>query len=106
MNILLITFFSSITVFWLCVRAESKYWNNTLGFFSLVGAGVALAIAIGSLIMLPFYYGASVRTELLNRELNTNYTTKEVFFASDIIEEIRYIQRQRIDATIKLENPQ
>ena len=56
--------------------------------------------------MLPFYYGASVRTELLNRELNTNYTTKEVFFASDIIEEIRYIQRQRIDATIKLENPQ
>jgi hypothetical protein len=33
----------------------------------------------------------------LNREYNTNYTREEVFWASDVIETIRELDRKRVE---------
>lgn len=43
------------------------------------------------------YIGSGTKAELLNKTYGTNYTAKEVFFAEDIIEEIRRVQRTRIE---------
>ena len=50
------------------------------------------------------YVGAGQKAEIINREYGTNYTQKEVFYASDVIETIREMKRQRIELNGNLIN--
>lgn len=69
--------------------------------FAVVGSIVLLAIQVIILIagicIGVSYIGSGTKAELLNKTYGTNYTAKEIFFAGDIIEEIRRVQRTRIE---------
>ena len=43
------------------------------------------------------YRAAETKATLINREYNTDYTTEEVFYASDVINTIRELDRTRIE---------
>jgi len=43
------------------------------------------------------WLAAGYKAEIINREYKTNYTREEIFYANDIIDTIREIQRKRIE---------
>lgn len=43
------------------------------------------------------YMAAGYKKEIINTEFQTNYTQDQIYFAEDVIDEIREIQRQRIE---------
>lgn len=61
-----------------------------LTVFSIVGA-------IGFIILGFDYKASSFKAEIINREYGTNYTSEEIFYAGDVIDTIRQIDRQRIE---------
>ena len=70
------------------------------GFISFLCACIflsALACALFTAIVLPFYYGAGLKADLINSEYGTNYTREQMFFASDVIDTVREIKRQRVE---------
>lgn len=47
---------------------------------------------------------AKYKTEIMNREYGTSYTREEVFYADDVIETIRQLNRTRIEINGNLMN--
>lgn len=47
---------------------------------------------------------AKYKTEIMNREYGTSYTREEVFYADDVIETIRQLNRTRIEINGNLVN--
>lgn len=43
------------------------------------------------------YIAAGYKKEIINREYGTNYTRQEVFYASDVIETVRELNRTRLE---------
>lgn len=74
------------------------------GWFSefLITPGILLVIlsivSAGHFIVLGYsYVSAGTKAEILNRQFNTNYTQREVYFAGSLIEEIREMDRKRVE---------
>lgn len=70
----------------------------------LVGGVIAPFIACFSLFSLLVYgficfdyLAAEHKANIINREYNTNYTQIEVFYASDVIDTVRELDRKRIE---------
>jgi hypothetical protein len=64
------------------------------GITILFGAGIAsvcYAFTIWS------WFAADSKANIINREYGTAYTQEEVFFAADVIDTIRQIDRKRIE---------
>lgn len=81
------------TVVRLFCTNEGTFMEILMGIF--VGIGV-IGIAICSCLIGP-WVASGVQAEVLNREYSTNYTQKEIFFASNVIETIRELKRKRIE---------
>lgn len=65
-----------------------------LGLIIFVGAGVSsIAFAFTSWS----WMASEAKANIINREYKTNYTREEVFFASDVIDTIRHLERRRIE---------
>jgi hypothetical protein len=64
------------------------------GIFLLLASGVA---AICYAFMAWSWIAADTKAAIINREYGTSYTREEIFFASDVIETIRQIDRKRIE---------
>lgn len=47
------------------------------------------------------YIAADFKKDIVNREYKTNYTQLEVFYASDVIDTIRDLDRKRIEVGLK-----
>lgn len=65
-------------------------------------AGAMLAIATGisavSYVWAGWsWYASGYKAEIINREYGTKYTREEIFYASDVIDTIREIDRKRIE---------
>lgn len=79
------------------------YLSRTLKTFSLAeGIAVFLSIVTGVILVIfsimgCLYIGASYKADIINREYQTDYTTAEIFYAGEVIETIRQIQRTRIE---------
>lgn len=43
------------------------------------------------------YIAAGHKAEIINREYKTNYTQEEVFYASDVINTVRELDRKRVE---------
>ncbi len=43
------------------------------------------------------YVGAGFKKDIINREYKTNYTQDEIFYASKVIDQIRELDRKRIE---------
>lgn len=65
-----------------------------LGIISSIGSAVLLLI----LVFWGFEYKASeYKASIINREYGTNYTKQEIFYAEDVIDTIREIDRERLE---------
>ena len=65
-------------------------------------AGTLLGIASGfaaifHAVMGYSWFAAEYKAGIINREYNTNYTQAEVFYASDVIETVRQLSRNRYE---------
>lgn len=67
---------------------------GVFGFLFAVGAGLAaLVYAFAGWS----WFAAEHRAQIINREYGTNYTQSEVFWASDVIETVRQLDRKRYE---------
>jgi len=62
-----------------------------VGFFLLNYAGKFYALTIWA------WFAADSKANIINREYGTSYTREEIFYASDVIDTIRQIDRKRIE---------
>jgi len=58
---------------------------------------IQVIVLIAGICIGVSFIGSGTKAELLNKTYGTNYTAKEIFFAEDIIEEIKRVQRTRIE---------
>lgn len=65
---------------------------------------VSTIIFIFSIVVLLFwaslflqYVSAKHKTEIINKEFQTDYSVKQIFWAEDVIKEVREVKRQRIE---------
>ena len=65
-----------------------------LGFLSVL-AGVVITVMLA--IMCWSWQASKHKANIINREYHTGYTQEEIFFASDVIDTIRELNRKRIE---------
>jgi hypothetical protein len=77
-------------------------WNHDV--FEILMLSLSLLAGAGGLFSLVFCAGLSVswvasdhKARILNNEYGTNYTQEDVFYASDVIDTIRNLDRKRIE---------
>lgn len=73
-------------------------WDS--GFAAVVGLICTLGAGIG-LITYAFsgwsYLAAEYKADIINREYGTDYTQAEVYWAADVIDTVRELDRKRIE---------
>jgi len=74
-------------------------WPIPVGAISII-LGFIGAIVFG--IGFVSWESAKQKALILNERYDTNYTTKQVFYAESVIDEIRQIERFRSESTINL----
>jgi hypothetical protein len=88
-----------IAVIALCIWANAVGdWDNT--FTDMVAPVFACAGLVGLFaysLATWEYYAASYKKDIINREYGTSYTQLEVFYASDVIDTVRKLNRKRIE---------
>ena len=65
-----------------------------VGFFTIITAVILL---ISYAILGYSWFAAEHKARILNLEYATNYSQEDIFWASDVIEEIRQLQRKRVE---------
>lgn len=89
---------------------KDRYLFDGFGFaLSMIGVlGILLSIftAIVYAFSVKDWLSAEYKAQIINREYQTNYTQEEVFWAKDVIDIIRQIDRQRIELNGNLMNNQ
>lgn len=78
-----------------------KYGDNQCNaFVLLVGLCGCVCVVITSCayaFTVWSWIASEHRTNIINREYGTQYTREEVFYASDVIDTVRQLERQRIE---------
>lgn len=73
-------------------------WYNIIASIFAVLLGIVTAVVISVYCTLIWrWQAAEQKAIIINREYNTNYTRAEVFYASDVIDTIRELDRKRIE---------
>lgn len=91
------------------LREDATGGSLLEGLYGVLAGVSAIAAAIAMLAVSCFSYGwmaSEHRARIINREYGTNYTQAEVFYASDMIETVRELDRKRIDARLKVDDDQ
>jgi type IV secretory pathway TrbL component len=87
----------AITVIFIIIASKSYDWDGIAVLFAFI-CGIIVFVGAVAFGRLSFdYKAAEVKASLINREYNTNYTQAEVFYASDVINTIRELDRTRIE---------
>ena len=77
------------------------HWNSSAEVPVVLGLGLSLVISVFlAIILLSLgfeYRAADHKAKILNREYGTDYTQQEVFYAGDVIETIKQIDRKRVE---------
>lgn len=90
-------------------------WYGTDGYDNRhVAAGVigvigAICVLMGFgfyAVSLWYWNAAEYKAKIINTEYHTNYTQEEIFYASNVIETIRQIDRKRYEVNGNLFNNQ
>lgn len=93
-----LTVFTALCVF-LVLWGDDKY--GFIGFAATSAGVIGLFIAFMALLFYVVmgwsWVASGTKAELLNREYGTHYTREEIFFASDVIDTIRELDRKRIE---------
>jgi len=87
----------------LCVMLF-RYCDNRYDGLATFGGGMAILAGVVIVILLLAYavcamswFGAEYKARIINREYGTSYTQAEVFYASDVIDTVRELDRKRVE---------
>lgn len=73
-------------------------WYNIIAAIMAVVLGFATGVTIIYFCFTVWDWNASAyKANIINREYNTEYSREEIFYASDVIETIRELDRKRIE---------
>ena len=75
---------------------ESEY-SSFAGLVSVVSCIAVFCMAIVFFRLAFDWFAAEQKANIINREYRTAYTQKEIFYAEDVIDTIREIDRSRIE---------
>ena len=100
MILILIALIVSAVATWLLFwHANNNYkWTGT--FAAIIGAFLASSTAIVGIFYVSLgwsWFASESKAQIINREYGTNYTQKEIFFASSVIDTIRDIDHKRVE---------
>ena len=85
------------------------FWYGELGCASRYAWATILATISGGCTIFSVvcylgsaysWFAAEHKTNIINREYGTSYTQEEVFYASDVINTVRELYRQRLEISI------
>ena len=68
--------------------------SGTLGV--VIGCGAATGALIYA-VLVWHWFAADYKAKIINREYGTRYTQSEVFYASDVIDTVRQLDRKRYE---------
>ena len=71
-----------------------RFFAGVFGFLLMVFAGIGALIYFGTV---GYWIAAGQKAQIINREYGTHYTQAEVFYASDVIDTVREINRNRYE---------
>lgn len=99
-TILIALFIGSAVLVGVLFWYSDSGFNDRHAFAGAAGVVLAIITIFAALACIPFvwnWYAAETKAQVINREWGTNYTAKEVYFASDVIDLLREIDRKRIE---------
>jgi hypothetical protein len=73
-------------------------WHNLIATITSAVLGIASTIAL--IVIICFAWGwesSKYQAEIINREYRTEYSQAEIFYASNVINTIRELDRKRIE---------
>ena len=81
---------------------------RSVGIFMQTLCPIVGLIGFIGLFFYPFvawdYFAAEYKRDVINREYGTSYTKLEIFYASDVIDTVRELDRKRIEVNGDLIN--
>ena len=83
-----------IAAFLILYGEDTNYAAAICGFFLAVATGIS---AVFYSFMIWSWIASDHRAQIINREYGTAYTQEEVFYASNVIETIRQLDRKRYE---------
>ena len=84
----------SIVAFYASETTEFEMLCYMSGVTSLI-AGIIVWMVVACLCF--GWVSSSYKADIINREYKTDYTREEIFYASDVINEIRNLDRKRME---------
>lgn len=81
---------------YLLYRFEDSYsfFPTVAGFLLCLASGV---LSLGYCVMIWMWFASFHQVKIINQEFGTHYTQEEIFWASDVIDEIRELKRNRVE---------
>jgi len=90
-------FLASMALFHIADNLVSKTVANLFGFTGTIGMMATFILLVFYAISIYAWIGAGHKADFINSEFGTSYSREQIFWAGDVIEEIREIKRQRIE---------
>jgi len=100
MILILASILLTALISWLLLWYSEKGYEGMNTFCGVFGVFIGVLAAIGAIIYSSAIFGwiaADHKAQIINREFGTKYTQAEVFFASDVIDEVRQLDRKRYE---------
>jgi hypothetical protein len=86
--------------FWLYRANEDPYGapNSMLLFFANMALGLfTAASSVAYVVLIYGWFAAEHKANIINREYGTQYTQAEIFYASDVVNIVKELNRTRIE---------
>ncbi len=81
--------------------AAHGYKTSKVNLLNVLFCPIMAVFGFSGLLIYVFmafsYFGAEHKAKIINKEYGSSYTQQEVFYASSVIDEIRNLNRQRIE---------
>lgn len=74
-------------------KCDAEFLGGACAFTFLAGLLLAGAFAVTAVS----WHGAGVKANILNSEYGTSYTQQDVFYASEVIDAVRELDRKRVE---------
>ena len=89
---------AALSLFMLKVGDDGCFvWHDIAKTVGLLGCIAALIASVAYAFNVWSWIASEHKTAIINREYGTSYTREEVFFASDVIETVRQLDRKRYE---------
>jgi len=100
----MLNFLFGIIVAVILIIVLAIWSSNDNEWYNAIAGVMAMLLGVVTIIAITFYFtliwkwcASEQKAIIINREYGTNYTRTEVFYASDVIDTIRELDRERIE---------